>query len=152
MEVYIADIPPEGCRLKGEEPDDILDLHEDVLGQACPVTYDLSVQLAGNELIARGSLTAQVEFKCCRCAEMFAVTVTERRFFAVVEIPNKVESVDLTPDIREAMILAFPSYPVCDSGCKGLCAQCGVNLNRETCSCTEAGDKRWNILDGLEGI
>jgi uncharacterized metal-binding protein YceD (DUF177 family) len=59
------------------------------------------------------------------------------------------ESVDLTEDIRESMILAFPHYPVCNPECKGLCPQCGVNLNNAPCSCQPPADDRWAGLDGL---
>lgn len=57
------------------------------------------------------------------------------------------ESVDLTEDVREAMILAFPVYPVCRSECKGLCDRCGKNLNEATCECAPPDDNRWAALD-----
>lgn len=57
------------------------------------------------------------------------------------------ECVDLTADIREAMILAFPAYPVCSPECKGLCATCGVNLNKAACRCAPPDDNRWGVLD-----
>jgi uncharacterized protein len=60
------------------------------------------------------------------------------------------ESVDLTGDIRESMILAFPHYPVCDSACKGMCPQCGTNLNQKECNCQPPTDDRWVGLDGLK--
>jgi len=64
--------------------------------------------------------------------------------------PQDPESVDLTPDIRESMILAFPHYPVCSRICKGLCARCGTNLNRDACDCAPPNDNRWVQLDMLE--
>jgi uncharacterized protein len=64
--------------------------------------------------------------------------------------PKDPESVDLTPDIRESMILAFPHYPVCSQRCKGLCGRCGINLNREACDCAAPNDDRWAQLDMLE--
>ncbi|MCE9615358.1 MAG: DUF177 domain-containing protein [Lentisphaerae bacterium] len=57
------------------------------------------------------------------------------------------DCVDLTGDIREAMILAFPGYPVCSPECKGLCATCGVNLNEAACRCAPPDDNRWAILN-----
>ena len=64
--------------------------------------------------------------------------------------PASLESVDLTEDIRESIILAFPHYPVCKPECKGLCPQCGENLNRQTCSCQPPADDRWAGLEGLK--
>lgn len=37
--------------------------------------------------------------------------------------------------IREEILLHFPPIPVCSLSCKGLCDQCGTNLNQKTCSC-----------------
>ncbi|MDA0577799.1 MAG: DUF177 domain-containing protein [Verrucomicrobia bacterium] len=57
------------------------------------------------------------------------------------------DCVDLTEDIREAIILAFSGYPVCNPDCKGLCASCGMNLNKAACRCTPPDENRWTILD-----
>ncbi len=59
------------------------------------------------------------------------------------------DSVDLTEDIREAIILAFPGYPVCRPDCKGLCSRCGKNLNRGACGCAPPEDNRWVALENL---
>lgn len=59
------------------------------------------------------------------------------------------DSVDLTDDMREAIILAFPRYPVCRPECRGLCGRCGKNLNIEACTCTPLDDNRWTALDKL---
>ena len=47
----------------------------------------------------------------------------------------------------EQIQLSIPMKPLCDDGCLGLCPRCGVNRNREQCSCTETvGDERWGAL------
>lgn len=43
--------------------------------------------------------------------------------------------IDLDPIVREQMLLALPSYPVCREDCKGLCSVCGANLNDRDCGC-----------------
>ena len=45
------------------------------------------------------------------------------------------EPVDLRPLIAEQIYLKAPQYPYCQDSCKGLCVQCGANLNEQTCSC-----------------
>ena len=42
---------------------------------------------------------------------------------------------DLTPMLREHVILAAPMQPICSHECLGLCARCGKNLNEEPCQC-----------------
>jgi uncharacterized protein len=46
--------------------------------------------------------------------------------------------VDLESLLREQIILMMPLKPLCVESCKGLCPQCGANLNRETCKCPAA--------------
>ncbi len=45
------------------------------------------------------------------------------------------EGVELDEVVREQVLLALPMRAICSEDCKGLCPQCGVNLNLETCSC-----------------
>lgn len=59
--------------------------------------------------------------------------------------------VDMTDDLREAVLLGMPSFPLCSQDCKGLCPVCGQDLNKEECECARAGgDFRWNALDNLD--
>jgi len=45
------------------------------------------------------------------------------------------ESVDLTPVLRELLVLAIPMAPVCKESCEGLCPICGVDRNQTSCGC-----------------
>jgi uncharacterized protein len=47
------------------------------------------------------------------------------------------DKIDLTEVVREQLYLALPMKPLCREDCKGLCPVCGVNRNRETCTCQE---------------
>ena len=48
---------------------------------------------------------------------------------------------DLEPIVHDASILELPLAPLCQDDCRGLCPECGVNRNHESCSC-EAPDPR----------
>jgi uncharacterized protein len=50
------------------------------------------------------------------------------------------DEIDLAPLIGEQVLLALPTRPLCAENCRGLCGQCGANLNRDTCHCAAAGD------------
>jgi uncharacterized protein len=53
--------------------------------------------------------------------------------------------------VREQLLLALPSYPVCQEGCKGLCSVCGANLNERDCGCDRhVPDPRWAGLEKLK--
>ena len=47
------------------------------------------------------------------------------------------EHIDLVAPVLEQIHLGLPAYPHCSPECKGLCAQCGANLNNGVCTCTE---------------
>ena len=61
------------------------------------------------------------------------------------------KNIDLDPAVREQLLLAMPSYPVCAEGCKGLCSVCGANLNERDCGCDRhVPDPRWAGLEKLK--
>ena len=58
--------------------------------------------------------------------------------------------IDVTPAVREELVLAAPRYVVCRDDCKGLCPQCGKDLNAGPCDCTPVTDARWQPLQALK--
>jgi uncharacterized protein len=152
MIIEVWKLPPEGAQFAGEEPPGILDLAgEGEIRANHPVTYDFTAQAVPGELIVHGQVATRIDLLCSRCGESFALEILESEFQCVREYADKYASVDLTQDIREAIILRFPPYPVCSVACRGLCARCGTNLNKNACHCARpATDQRWGALDGLE--
>ena len=113
--------------------------------------YALRVEMAGDELLVRGEVRQSLRCVCSRCADTFETEAADGEFVCAEEINEATEFLDLTEQVREAIILALPGYPVCDEACKGLCMACGANLNRTTCSCHAKGrDTRWSALDALD--
>jgi uncharacterized protein len=64
--------------------------------------------------------------------------------------PYDGETVDLEPLVREHLVLAVPYAPLCREDCKGLCPQCGIDRNVETCACEKPADPRFAALKGLK--
>jgi uncharacterized protein len=61
------------------------------------------------------------------------------------------KTIDLDPVVREQILLALQSYPVCRESCKGLCSVCGTNLNERECACDRrVPDPRWAALEKLK--
>ena len=152
MIVDITKLDSEGSEFRGEEPPEVFDLGDtEDTKPAGPIRYDLRVSLAGDSIVANGVLKADVAFECVRCAEFFRVAVCDPEFSVVREIVDKDEAIDLTPDIRESIILAFPTNPLCAPGCRGLCPRCGTNLNKKKCRCADSSaDDRWSALGNLK--
>lgn len=150
MIIDLVKIREEGDRFIGEEVRAVMALErEPDLEVKGGLRYDLTVEALDDAVSVRGGLELDMAFRCSRCAEFFDTTVREPGFETVVTIPGNNESIDLTEELREAILLAFPTFPVCSSTCKGLCSQCGANLNRETCSCRPRTQEQWNSLGEL---
>ncbi len=61
------------------------------------------------------------------------------------------ESFPLSDLIREQVILAVPIQPLCKKNCKGLCQQCGKDLNLGPCGCKAHHEHhRWDALKGFK--
>lgn len=137
LTVDVPRLNREGERLKGETCPEALDLG-DRAGLVEPVggmVYDLRVQVLGHELLVRGRVSQKLRCTCRRCAAGFEAEVTDDAVIVAVPLGTDTEFVDLTPDLREAIILSLPDHPVCRSECRGLCAHCGANLNDGPCGC-----------------
>ena len=151
MRIEWSQIPAEGMTLKGESPPSVLDLEGDRFIRCKePVTHEFFVQLLPEELVVRGRLEAELEVACVRCAEFFSTTVTDSSFLRAYDIAEAVEVIDLSEDIRDTVLLGIPQFPVCKSDCRGLCPQCGKNLNDGPCDCPPLREEgRWDALDRL---
>lgn len=61
------------------------------------------------------------------------------------------KEIDLTPAMREQILLSIPSAPLCRDDCLGLCPRCGKDLNEGDCGCDRAVmDPRWAALKGIQ--
>ena len=114
----------------------------------------------------KGRLSAGLELQCARCLEPVRQEV--KRDFELLYRPlgadagrDELSVTDAEAEIgyyqgdgllledvlREQVLLALPLKVTCREDCKGLCPQCGKNLNQEQCSCsTEVEDPRWAAL------
>jgi uncharacterized protein len=152
MIINVARIPESGLKFHEEEPGEILELDEaGEFRAAGPVNCDLYTQVVDQTLIVRGKLSAPIEAHCARCTQIFSTTVADSGFLRDFPGIQGTEEVDITEDIREALILNLPHFPLCDEGCKGLCAHCGKDLNGGPCGCRkiEAGGS-WDALNNLK--
>lgn len=114
----------------------------------------------------KGHLSAGLELQCARCLEPVQQDV--KRDFELLYRPlgtdagrDELSVTDAEAEIgyyqgngllledvlREQVLLALPLKVTCREDCRGLCPQCGKNLNEEQCSCSiELEDPRWAAL------
>lgn len=149
--IDVARLDRDGESFSGVLDDAVLELDGELLRPFGGIRYDLSAQLFGTELLVRGTLAQDFDAVCCRCGGDFDFTVHVDDFTVSVEVAEKTEFADLTDELRQSIILALPSYPVCRQDCRGVCPTCGKNLNEGPCTCDHAErDSRWGALDALK--
>lgn len=134
--VDLARLDPEGETLEGEV--DCIDLDEEFVHPFGGIRYRLDIEVIGTELLVRGHLEQDFELVCSRCGEDFDDTIYVDDFTESYEISEKTGEVDLTDDVRESIILALPSFPVCSEACPGIEQKAEV-----------PDDNRWSALDQL---
>lgn len=150
MKIDLSRLPDEGALFEGEDPPEAMDLaDEEAVRPAGPLTYRVHAMVVSHELIVRGRVATHLETLCSRCAVWSPREISDPEFFVNREVDEESVVADLTEDMREAIILALPSYPVCRQECLGLCVQCGKNLNDGPCECQPPTDTRWGGLEGL---
>lgn len=138
-------------RMRGEMPSATLEMDSsDLIRPDGLLAYDLTVQRVLNELVVRGTLSVNFKCLCARCGVCFVKKVFVGDFCRSFELKSKSELINLTPDVREDILLELPMVAVCSKSCRGLCAGCGVNLNSGKCKCVrQAQTDKWQALDGL---
>ena len=137
LTIDVTRLDPEGETLEGEV--DCVDLDEEFVKPFGGVRYCLKAQVFGAELLVRGRIEQDFDLVCSRCGKDFDDTVAVEDYVFSCPIDEKVPEVDLTEDVRESIILALSTYPVCSEGCPG------VERKQEMPS-----DDRWGALDGLK--
>lgn len=147
-----------------------------VHGQVCDFEFAAPAEVrtqyyrAGHELFFQGEVHGGVIGHCARCLEEYVFEFAKD--FSVVLVPRQQlaedvalndddldlsyydgEEIDLSPLVREQIILALPTRPLCRESCRGLCPQCGVDLNVQSCQCAAAtGDPRLAVLRNLKVV
>ena len=134
-----------------------------------PVHVDAELESVVEGLLVTGKLRATVTLRCVRCLrevehdlevdvrELF--TGSGSRSASLQPRDDEDEGYTVAADdrlpldtmVRDALVLAFPSFPLCRPDCAGLCPQCGADRNTTNCGHDGSGatDPRWAALAGL---
>jgi uncharacterized protein len=150
FEVNIHHIPESGLKLSKDLPEDILEIKPDSrLEKISPIKCKFYAQMVNNDLVVRGSTQLEISCKCDRCLIDIDMEIESDDVCLVYE--KCPDIVDLTNDIREDILLAFPQIYLCEVDCKGLCFSCGQNLNEGPCQCNDNSETTspWDALKSL---
>jgi uncharacterized protein len=130
------------------------------------VEVQLNLRRSGDSFYCTGQAKTEVKLECSRCLEPYSHSLEAKLDFLVkvekdkieIEYKDQVEPLIFPGNrffsidnlIKETILLNLPMKPLCLEDCKGLCSECGVNLNISTCKCKkEKHDPRWGKLKDL---
>ena len=136
-----------------------------------PVELEFEINKDKDKFRLVGRVRTELELTCSRCIETYRFPIDaafDQRYLpssaASSEADREVEEddletsyytddeIDLSQLMREQFYLALPMKPLCREDCKGLCAQCGTNLNTGTCDCAPVWeDPRLAALKAIRG-
>ena len=108
----------------------------------------------GDDVYLKGKVRTDVVASCSRCLDTLSYPidsdlkshfVSPDRYISAREVELHAsdidtevyenQQIDLTQSVRDGILLAVPVICLCKENCKGICSQCGKNLNQGLCNC-----------------
>jgi len=148
-----------------------LQLAADGFAFPAPVTGRVRFSMVGKRVLARGNLETRIKTACVRCLSRIEQVIRapvavlfekrppagddpEAQLAAAWEAESREidyydeDLLDPTEPFRQLLLLELPNHPLCSQECRGLCPQCGADLNRDECNCATAvsapiGESDW---------
>ncbi len=133
---------------------------------AAPVQVQGEANNTGGSIILRLHIAAVLSANCARCGKEVEQELTfdceERLEKGVPGQENENESddpdiiyfsgysIELDELVYRNVFMNFPTKILCQEDCKGLCPNCGQDLNEGSCGCDrQTTDPRFDVLDNL---
>jgi uncharacterized protein len=157
--VNLRHLEHKNVEFKGELPPEDLDLEEadELIHVVKPVQYDLEAQRMESNLLIHGKLQLTLDCECARCLKPFQRELNFDHWALHLPLegedkaPQEGDCVDLTPYIREDILLAFPQHPLCESECGGLKNQPATGAKDSAgADQTEETSSAWSELNKLK--
>ena len=111
---------------------------------ACTIEF---FHQGGDNFYVTANINTIISVECRRCINPFEVDLitTLDLLFSIDNEASEPdedderyydgETLDISEDVRRALVLEIPTWSLCSETCKGLCSQCGTDLNTTDCSC-----------------
>lgn len=118
-----------------------------------PIAYNLRIAKIGRDFRVTGQVHGSLSLSCARCLDAFSYSIDTDVDIELRQKPKDLafelelkddemdvyyfegDELDLDPYVYEEVILSIPIRALCSDTCKGMCPQCGKNLNQEECRC-----------------
>ncbi len=140
MKIDVRNIPPEGLFREENIPPEELDPETELVSLSGPAAVKARIFRIGDILDINVAVSAVLELSCSRCLCDYSLPLA-KAFRFDHRIESGEEEADLTPYIRDELMVDYPVKPLCNDNCKGLCRGCGADLNKGGCSCGATKEK-----------
>jgi uncharacterized protein len=128
LSINLRHLEAHNVHLRGELAVRELDLeaHDEMIRAEAPLQYDLEAQQMEQSLLIQGRLRLALRCECVRCLKPFEYRIELKEWarHLPLEGEDRVrvanDCVDLTPFVREDILLEFPQHPLCKPECGGL--------------------------------
>jgi uncharacterized protein len=172
MFIDIQDVPREGLPIERDFSAESLGTQDDLRPIDRVVVSGRLYPIDEGAFCFRGRMETSVETVCVRCLKLFVIEMHED--LNLIYLPHsqnvgpsvdeerelsdkdmaigfyRDDRIDLNQMIWEQINLALPMKPLCKEDCRGLCQQCGTDLNLSKCGCErESVDPRLASLKTL---
>jgi uncharacterized protein len=134
IKISLRDIISKGLDIDQSIPKEGIGLSDEEVDIKGLINVKAHLEKVNGVVIADAHIKAQFGYLCSRCLEELYVT-QERSYTFDFPIEPTMEYIDLGEEIRQEIIMANPAKVLCSTDCKGICPQCGMNLNKEQCKC-----------------
>jgi uncharacterized protein len=134
-----------------------IDTLDDMIHLNSPLKYDLNLSRLGSHIIVQGTLEIVLNCNCVRCLRAFEHHIHLKDWICHIPLEGeeqtsiKKDCVDLTPFLREDILLVFPQHPLCETDCRGLDNPFDVNAkSSDTPDSSNDSESAWSKLDKLK--
>jgi len=159
LAVNLRHLEAHDIHLEGSLPVAELDIdpHDEVIQVRHPLEHELEVQKLEDGLLVQGHLHLVLECECVRCLKPFQYHLELDNWTCHLPLEGEDsvavvnDCVDLTPYVREDILLEFPRHPLCNPKCRGLPGTAiGKSRNASGTGKTEVGSSAWAELNKLK--
>jgi uncharacterized protein len=157
LTVNLRTLAQQNVVLRGElSPAELdLDLRDEIIQVRSPLHHDLEVELLPDALLVRGRLWVTLDCECVRCLKPFQYDLVLDPYTLHLPFTGEEavildnDNADLTPFLREDMLLELPQHPLCKPDCAGVKTKAGKQA-RQTGAEPEAKASAWAELNKLK--
>jgi uncharacterized protein len=156
--IKLRELDRENLQLSGELPASELDLAavDEMIRVEEPLKYDLEAQKLDKSILVQGSLALTLDCECVRCLKPFKYPLILEDWACLLPLEGEEkavvtnDSVDLTPSVREDILLGFPQHPLCKAECGGLPGKAIGKVQKTGGGRTKDASSAWAELNKLK--